>query len=66
MRQTRLTQFAAGILMISLVLFGCKKNLSDMTDGMMFSLDMNSFLQNQVQVQIVNANYENSATIPNA
>ncbi len=37
-----------------------------MTEGMMFSLDMNAFLQNQVQVQIVNANYQNSSTIPNA
>ncbi len=66
MRLTRLTQFATAVMMISITLFGCKKNLSDMTDGMMFSLDMNSFLQNQVQVQIVNANYQNSATIPAA
>ena len=66
MRLTRLTQFATAVILISVTMFGCKKNLSDMTEGMMFSLDMNSFLQNQVQVQIVNANYENSATIPNA
>ena len=66
MKLTRLTQFATAVILISFALFGCKKNLSDMTEGMMFSLDMNSFLQNQVQVQIVNANYQNSATIPNA
>lgn len=66
MRISRLSQFATGVLLISLTLFGCKKNLSDMTEGMLFSLDMNAFLQNQVQVQIVNANYQNSATLPNA
>lgn len=66
MRLTRLTQLSSAVILISLVLLGCKKNLSDMTEGMMFSLDMNSFLQNQVQVQIVNANYQNSTTVPNA
>jgi hypothetical protein len=54
------------VLLGALMFMGCKKNLADMTEGMMFSLDMNSFLQNQVQVQIVNANYQNSATLPNA
>jgi hypothetical protein len=52
------------VLLGALMFMGCKKNLVDMTEGMMFSLDMNSFLQNQVQVQIVNANYQNSAIIP--
>lgn len=66
MRLTRLTQFAVASLLMTFVLLGCKKNLSDMTEGMMFTLDMNSFLQNQVQVQIVNANYQNSTTVPNA
>jgi hypothetical protein len=54
------------LLLGALMFMGCKKNLSDMTEGMMFSLDINSFLQNQVQVQIVNANYQNSVTIPTA
>lgn len=65
MTQKRLTQFAVTVLFMSFLMFGCKKNLSDMTEGMMFSLDINSFLQNQVQVQIVNANYQNSTTVPN-
>lgn len=59
-------KFTLSIALAVLMLSSCKKNLEDMTDGMMFSLDMNSFLQNQVQVQVVNANYQNSATIPNA
>jgi len=54
------------VLLGALMFMGCKKNLADMTEGMMFSLDMNSFLQNQVQVQIVNANYQNSETVPAA
>ena len=66
MRVTQTMKITFTLLLGALMFMGCKKNLADMTEGMMFSLDMNSFLQNQVQVQIVNANYQNSATIPTA
>ena len=66
MRSIQRMKITFTILLGALVFMGCKKNLADMTEGMMFSLDMNSFLQNQVQVQIVNANYQNSTTIPSA
>jgi hypothetical protein len=66
MRLTQTMKITFTLLLGAVMFMGCKKNLVDMTEGMMFSLDMNSFLQNQVQVQIVNANYQNSATIPTA
>jgi hypothetical protein len=66
MRVTQTMKITFTLLLGALMFMGCKKNLVDMTEGMMFSLEMNSFLQNQVQVQIVNANYQNSATIPTA
>jgi len=66
MRVTQTMKTTFTLLLGAVMFMGCKKNLADMTEGMMFSLDMNSFLQNQVQVQIVNANYQNSATIPTA
>ena len=66
MKISNTIKFTLSIALAVLMLSSCKKNLEDMTEGMMFSLDMNSFLQNQVQVQVVNANYQNSATIPNA
>ena len=66
MRLTQTFRISFTILLSTLIFMSCKKNLADMTDGMMFSLDMNSFLQNQVQVQIVNANYQNSKTLPTA
>ena len=66
MRLTQTMKITFTLLLGALMFMGCKKNLSDMTEGMMFSLDINSFLQNQVQVQIVNANYQNSVTIPTA
>jgi hypothetical protein len=66
MRVTQTLKITFALLLGAVMFMGCKKNIADMTEGMMFSLDMNSFLQNQVQVQIVNANYQNSATIPTA
>lgn len=66
MRLIQTMKITFTLLLGAVMFMGCKKNLADMTEGMMFSLDMNSFLQNQVQVQIVNANYQNSATIPSA
>jgi hypothetical protein len=66
MRLAQTMKITFTLLLGAVMFMGCKKNLADMAEGMMFSLDMNSFLQNQVQVQIVNANYQNSATIPTA
>ena len=66
MRVTQTMKITFTLLLGAVMFMGCKKNLADMTEGMMFSLDINSFLQNQVQLQIVNANYQNSKTLPTA
>ena len=52
-------------LFLLLLMSGCKKQIQDVLENeLMFNLDANAFLQNQVQFQFVNANATNSTNQP--
>lgn len=56
-----LTKLTAIFLISALALSSCKKDLKDLIENdLMFNMDANSFLQNQVQLQFVNANSTNT------
>ncbi len=56
-----LTKLTAIFLISALALSSCKKDLKDLIENdLMFNMDANEFLQNQVQFQFVNANGANS------
>ena len=56
-----LTKLTAIFLISALALSSCKKDIKDLIENdLMFNMDANAFLQNQVQFQFVNANGANS------
>jgi len=56
------TKLTALFLVFALALSSCKKDLKDlMENDLMFNMDANAFLQNQVQFQFVNANGTNAS-----
>lgn len=61
----RITKTILLLVSATLILSACKKDLKgSLTEGFLFNIDMNGFLQNQVNVQFVNANYQNSMVLP--
>ena len=59
-----LTKITSIFLICALALSSCKKDLKDlMENDLMFNMDANAFLQNQVQIQFVNANGTNASTL---
>ncbi len=57
-----LTKITSIFLLCALVLSSCKKDLQDLLENdLVFNMDANAFLQNQVQFQFVNANGANAA-----
>jgi hypothetical protein len=63
----KLTKLSALFFFAVIAFSSCKKELQEMIQNdLVFSLDANAFLQNQVQLQFVNANSSKSKTIPNA
>lgn len=64
--KTRIT-ILTSIACITLLCTGCKKQLTEkLTDGVSFNLNMNTYFQNQLEIQVFNANYQNSFGVPNA
>lgn len=58
--------FLTFLACITLLCMGCKKQLIEkLTDGVNFNLNMNTYFQNQLEIQVFNANYQNSSTVPN-
>jgi len=56
-----LTKLTAVFLISALALSSCKKDLENLLENdLMFNMDANVFLQNQVQFQFVNANGANA------
>ena len=56
-----LTKLTAIFLISALALSSCKKDIKELIENdLMFNMDANAFLQNQVQFQFVNANGANS------
>lgn len=59
--------FLTSLACITLLCMGCKKQLTEkLTDGVSFNLNMNTYFQNQLEIQVFNANYQNSSSVPNA
>lgn len=57
-----LTKLTAILLLIAVAFNSCKKDLQDlMENDLVFNMDANAFLQNQVQFQFVNATGTNAA-----
>lgn len=49
------------LLLLALAISSCKKDLQDLLQNdLVFNMDANAFLQNQVQFQFVNANGANA------
>ena len=62
---TQLTKLTAIFLISVLAFSSCKKDLENLIENdLMFNMDANAFLQNQVQLQFVNANSSASKTTP--
>jgi hypothetical protein len=62
---TLVTKLTAIFLISAIALSSCKKDLENLIENdLMFNMDANAFLQNQVQLQFVNANSSASKTLP--
>lgn len=60
-KTTTTTKLTTLLLICTLVFTSCKKDLQDLLQNdLMFNMDANAFLQNQVQFQFVNANGANA------
>ncbi|MEY3085883.1 MAG: hypothetical protein RL037_2082, partial [Bacteroidota bacterium] len=58
---TRVTKLTAIFLISAIALSSCKKDLENLIENdLVFNMDANAFLQNQVQFQFVNANGTNA------
>jgi hypothetical protein len=57
----KLIKITSIFLICALALSSCKKDIKDLLENdLMFNMDANEFLQNQVQFQFVNANGANA------
>ena len=63
---TMTTKLTALLLISAIAFNSCKKDLQDLIENdLVFNMDANAFLQNQVQFQFVNANGANAVAPKN-